>query len=237
MSKYWFDFLANLAYNICMRTKFIYFISVLTFILICLFSTAASSSNSNIANMLPASHEKLKKPIRLNDLCKQVKIVEWRSTPGWKKSTTLTPKAITVVDKTCNLVVKRFYSFVISKKYNPKHIIFKASLSFIPADMDRDGAGFRNLNDIKNRFALRSMKYPLWGYYHRVLNWTWVRNDVFNDNLTINIGFIRVLAHELFHALSSNTGVYSQHSGYAPSVQEERLTQEFLLSLGFSPNY
>ena len=204
-------------------------------ILIGLFSVSATAGDYGKGHMTPLDYEKLAQPISLNGSCKQIRIIEWRPTPGYNNSTKLTSKSAQVVNDTCNLVVENFYRFMDSKKsYRvSRGTKFDTSLSFLPADLSRQGKLPRNLNDIKYRFAYRSDLNPLWGYFQRDTDWAYIRNDVLNDDKTVNKGFVLVTAHELFHAMSYASGVFHQHKpeSYRDSIEEE-MAQQFTEFVG-----
>jgi len=206
---------------------------ILVLFLIAFFSMPAVATDHGYGRMRPMEHEKLPKPVSLSKSCKAVQIIEWKPTPGHVKHTKITKKAIKVVDRSCNLVVQKYYSFVRSKGYKPNVIDFDTSISFLPADLRRHGEAVRNLNDIDYRFAYRSDKDPLWGFYQRKYDWAYITNDVLKDNGKVNKGFILVVVHELFHAMSYSTGVFHQHRPASNrEAIEEELTQQFTEYLG-----
>lgn len=213
--------------------KKLYYILVVFFISV--FSSSALADGYAKGRMRPLEYERLINPVSLSTLCKNVKIVEWRSTPGYTEYTKLDKKTIRIVNATCNLTVKNFYTFIDSKKvyYIDREKQLSTSLSFIPAVLGRSGKAHRNLNDVQYRFAYRSVLEPLWGYFQRHANWAYITNDVLEDDGEINVGFVLVTAHELFHAMSYTTGVFHQHKPVHRKEEiEEELAEQFTEFLG-----
>jgi len=212
------------------------FYRILILIIIGFFSAAAVAGDYGRGQQEPLPREMLPQPIALNGACKEIKIIEWRPTQGHINSTKLTKKAVSVVNSTCNVAVQSFYSFISLKgKYTiSKSTIFDTSLSFMPADMSRDGNKPRNLNDLRYRFAYRSDQNILWGWFQRDSDWAYIRNDVLKDDeKTINETFVKVTAHELFHAMSYASGVFHQHKPKPKKdAIEEAMAQEFTEYLG-----
>jgi len=209
---------------------------------IALFSGNVAAVDHGRGIMTPLQHERLAKPIYLNKSCKNIRVVEWRSTRGYYNSTSPSGKSIEIMNKTCNLAVNNFYRFIkATRKYNVRNQKFDTSLSLIPADIYRHGQRPRNLNDISYRFLYRSKDYDhngsvynIWGYHQRATNFIYIRNDVLQDNAKgENRKFVVVFAHELFHAMSYETGVFKQHRPAADRENiEEKMAQDFTDFLG-----
>lgn len=215
------------------------FYRILILILIGFFSASAVAGGYGKGQQRPMNYEKLDSPIALKDSCKKIRIIEWRPTSGHINSTKLTKKSVNIVNSICNVAVKSFYSFIDSKgKYkiskSTRDKAFDTSLSFMPANMNRGGNKPRNLNDLKYRFAYRSDQSALWGWHQQSADWVYIRNDVLkDDNKTINKMFVVVTAHELFHAMSYESGVYQQHTPASKRhAIEEEMAQEFTEYLG-----
>ncbi len=190
-------------------------------------------------HMLPLEEEKLSKPLFLTGSCRQVKVVEWRPAKGWEQSTGYSPVALDVLNDICQTVLAKFPVFVIKKGYQINtDFVFTQNISLIPGTRKYNGFGYRNLNDVKYRFLNRSKEYdefgevyPIWGYFHRDASYIYIRNDVLNEDMTVNLKFKTVFAHELFHALSYQYDIYNQHRGNKDQVDEE-LSQKFTEYLG-----
>ena len=211
------------------------YVRILVLILIGLFSFSAIGGDYGKGQQRPMPYERLSKPIFLRGVCKKIRIIEWRPTPGYINSTKLTEKSVNVVNSTCNAAVMSFRSFIKSKGgYEIKDVVFDTSLSFMPADMYRSCDAPRNLNDLKYRFAYRTERSPLWGWFQRANDWAYIRNDVLEDDgETINKEFVVVTAHELFHAMSYASGVFQQHKpAEKRNAVEEEMAQQFTEYLG-----
>lgn len=183
--------------------------------------------------MKPQSYEKLESPIRLIDGCDDIFIQEWRSTPGLMETTGPTSKSIKVINEICNLSLNKFPEFAKKKGFVIKSVDekFHTTICMMPADVYDQGTAPRNLNDLKFRFAKRTIRYPLWGYFQRQQNYLYLRNDVLRNNGRINYRFKTVFAHELYHALSYYYGIYYQYSGDKNKI-DEQLAQDFSAYLG-----
>lgn len=210
--------------------------SVLVVILVLFFTVSALAEDRHgYGEMRPLEYERLAKPVSLSGLCKKVQIIEWKPTPGYERYTTITQQAVGVVDGACNMAIKNFYIFIDSKGIYSidKTSYLDTSISFIPADMRRGGDSIRSLNDVMYRFVNRQDKDPLWGFYQRRCDWAYITNDVLRDNGKVNPGFILVVVHELFHAMSYTTGVFNQHRPEEDREEiEEKLAQQFTAYLG-----
>ncbi len=192
--------------------------------------------------MTPLPSERLTKPILLQQACKKVKIVEWRGTPGHIKSTSPSKKSINILNKSCNMMVPKFFEFMKDRhndyKLENTNTKFDTSISFMPYIKGKQGHQPRNLNDIKYRFVYRTKTYTdgevniIWGLFQRAEDWTYVRNDILlSDGKTKNQETEKVFIHEMFHAMSWHYKVFHQHSGNRDNV-EERMAQEFTIYLG-----
>lgn len=176
--------------------------------------------------MTPLPEEKLEQSIFLSGKCAHVEIVEWR---GSRQDSVL-------LDAICQEVLDKFPLFI-KEKTNFKLSrteLFSQSLSVIPFN-----SKFRNLNDTEFRFSARSgIEYdedgavmPILGYHQRSTSFIYVYNVVKIDG-KLNPQFRTVFAHELFHALSFQWGIFQQHSG-DKNIKEEEMAQEFTNWLGY----
>ena len=192
--------------------------------------------------MTPLPSERLTNPISLNHNCKKVKIIEWRGTPRHIKSTAPNNKSINILNKSCNMMVPKFFEFmeIRHNDYNlkNKNTNFDTSISLMPYIKGQHGHQPRNLNDIKYRFVYRPKTYTngevdiIWGLFQRAEDWIYVRNDVLlGDGKTKNQETEKVFIHEMFHAMSWHYKVYHQHSGRR-DYMEEQMAQEFTIYLG-----
>ena len=204
-------------------------------VLVCvLFASNVSADNPYTPGpMVPRAIERLSAPIKLNDLCAEITVVEWRPTPGLENSTSKSEKSIKILNQICNLSV-RFFPQFINKYYDFSDRVenFSQSLCLMPADVNQYGQDVRNLNDISYRFVNRTkaydedgIPYPIWGYHQRSMSHIYIRNDVPNAE------FKTVFAHELFHAMSYQYGIYNQHEGDKDEA-DEKLARKFTRYLG-----
>lgn len=199
-------------------------------------STSDILADSKIQGpMIPLANEKLAQVLTLTGVCKDVKIVEWRPTPGFALSTSYSANALQLLNQTCQKAVNNFYSFLIKEGWHlPKKDNFAQSIALMPANLQRHGADYRNLNDSFFRFFSRTKEYDedgdviaIWGYQQRAINYIYIRNDVYlDDGKHFNSRFVTIFSHELGHALSNYYGVYSLHKGNKNNA-DERLAVRF----------
>lgn len=164
--------------------------------------------------MSPMPAEKLPQPIKLKGPCQGVSIIEWRGS-------SIDYKSVKVIQKTCKLAVTKFEKFIQTQpsyKLSEPVTNFDTQLCLLPLNSKP-----RNLNDIKYRFVRRVVKEDVWGYYQIVTDNIYIRNDPYIGN-QVNPQFRRVLAHEIFHAMSYQYGISEQHSD---DQSEERLAEKF----------
>lgn len=183
--------------------------------------------------MQPRDVEKLSSPVVLDGLCSEVFIIEWRPTPGLENYTSKSEKSIKILNKVCNFAVRSFFKFINIHTINEKEK-FSQTLCLMPAEIDNHGQDVRNLNDINFRFSDRTKEfdengipYPIWGYHQRSAAYIYIRNDV------QSVEFKTVFAHELFHALSWQYGVYNRHYGNKDKA-EERMARRFTRFIGYN---
>lgn len=196
------------------------------------------SSSVYAEGMLPTEAEKLSEPIKLQQECKKIAIIEWKESLAYQNSSQNCSLAIQTIQKTCVKAVKYFPIFV--KKYNfiPDKQDYSFTISLLPANIKRDGADKRNLNDIEGRFADRSKTYddngnpfPIWGYHQRAASHIYLRNDVLlDDGITPNPGFLMVFTHELFHGMSYTSGFFDMHED--KDLDDEMMADEFTVEMG-----
>lgn len=185
--------------------------------------------------MTPLPEEKLPKPIYLQEECRLVAIREWRI----NKSDQTGPEryALGEIDKICQEVVVRFPDFIKYRnlKMEKSYEDFFVSLSLIP-----DDSKSRDLNDLEGRFNGRSSEYdekgkplPILGYHQRDADYIYLYNEVLEDG-HVNLQFRVVLAHEFYHAMSWQYGIYQQYQGNK-DLQEEKMAKQFTDWLGYTP--
>jgi len=198
-------------------------------------STAAFANDSPYEknHMEPFGSERLSSPISLTGNCANVVIVEWRPTPGRQVSTSPSDKAKTAINETCELVVKNFKRFVLLQQYTVGSVNnFSQTISLMPADIQNHGSDLRNLNDFSYRFNSRYKELdedgdviPIWGYHSRSTSHIYIRNDALSSN------FKTVFAHELFHAMSYQFGIFQQYSSNQTAT-DEKMARKFTQFIG-----
>lgn len=186
--------------------------------------------------MRPLPSELLAEPIDLPE-CPGIRIIEWRGTAGRTASTRPSTAAIRVIDCVCDAARRGFDDFVARQGIpTTKHSALHADVCLLPADA-RSGEEYRNLNDVTWRFRSRSFAHAgsalprVWGYHQRSTQTVYLRNDVFNEDGTPNRRFETVFAHEMFHALSYESGLYERHAG-DKDAEEEAMARRFTRGLG-----
>lgn len=202
-------------------------------------ASSAAADEKVRGHMLPFPSEELSNPIKFTDNCASVSIVEWKPTTKLPNGSYPSTESSEIMNKICNLAHKKFVSFVRARGYNTNNIPqLHAEISLLPGHLNLGGTDYRNLNDIDYRFFQRSKSFdmngyaiPIWGYYQRAAHHIYIRNDVLTEKKQKNNEFAFHYAHELFHALSYENGVYSQHTG-DPDAREELLANIFASSLG-----
>ena len=196
-------------------------------LLILLGLTTGAAANPH--SMTPLPNEELSQSLSLTNACSKVNIVEWRQDGGPNEIAKNKLNAI------CNKVIGDFPRFFKNKEYNVTPIEnFTQSVSIIPIDN-----GFRNLNDIIFRFSTRSfIEYDengdlitILGYHQRATSFIYIYNQVLIDG-KLNKQFRTVFAHELFHALSYQFGIFYQHDGNKNETEEE-MAQDFTEFMGY----
>lgn len=203
-----------------------------------LFSAEALAEVHSQGPMTPLESEKLPQSLALTGACANVKVVEWRPTPGFLSSTSYSANALQILDQTCQKAVSNFHAFLVQDGWHVEsRSEFSQSVSLMPADLNRHGEAYRNLNDASFRFFSRTKEYEdgqvvaIWGYHQRATKYIYIRNDVYRDDKKVNNSFKTVFAHELGHALSNYYGIYSSHKGNKDEA-DERLAKNFTKYLG-----
>ena len=199
-----------------------------------------ASAEPRVSTMQPTKQERLPVALKLKD-CSGVQIIEWRPAPGFTH-TGPSDEALAVINQTCKLARSNFGKFLQGENITLKDPRpFAQSLCLIPARLDRSGDEPRNLNDAFFRFSERKKTYNpdgslpiLWGYTQHRTHTVYIRNDVLNDDGTVNHRFVTIFAHELYHAMSWHSGVYASYSEANKSAKDERLARAFTryLNLG-----
>lgn len=174
--------------------------------------------------MQPLAQEKLTRPVALKDKCSKVVIVEWQSQ---NKNSLQTSQSEQVLSDVCNTVVDKFYTYT---RQNKKYDLVQ-NVSILIGD-----SGRRHLNDASSRFYFRSANYeggqivPILGYHQRAANHIYIFNQILfqdkNGNWIANPEFKTVWAHELYHALSYQTGLFHKRPG-DKEQKEEQAAQKF----------
>jgi hypothetical protein len=188
-----------------------------------LFSNLALADEHSM-EMPPEPEELLSNPISLDDICSEVRVVEWRDSGAIGSKPTA--KNIATLKADCKEVMEAFPGFVIGRGFKiTKHSKLHTSVCLLP-----DSTSPRDLNDIYYRFYTRDKSYDEYGHIYEILGYF---QRYYNHIYVINTAATRyrvVFMHELFHAASYYYGIYAQHT--RPS-QEELLAQDFTASLGY----
>lgn len=179
-----------------------------------------------VGHPAPLPEERLDTSYTLTGQCSGVDIVEWQGVPS--------VQAIRVIDNTCNVMVDRFYPFVREMGYSASRRVAPSySLSLLSTS-----TSYRSLNDNYYRFRNRPLfcnkeggrcrpgeqPLPLIGWTDRDIR------AIFLMNSTEASNFQALLAHELFHVLSFESGVFEKH--HSPII-EENLARRFTIQLGY----
>jgi hypothetical protein len=174
-------------------------------------------------NPMPFESERIS-PISLSKECNNVKIIEWR---GDRKESD-----VATINDVCNKVVDGFPKFIKEMGGEVPKTSPKYSLSIIPG-----GNEYRNLNDHKYRFVDRPKFCSVDGRECRsgerpfdLIGYTDFINDHIFINNKINRKFQNTLAHEMFHELSQESGLYDT---YKDPIMDERLADKFSEWLGY----
>jgi hypothetical protein len=183
----------------------------------------AAEPSAEPSALLPFPHERVE-PVALGGACRNLAIVEAQ---GGMPSR---PKR-EIMSAVCNLVVLRFRPFLKSRKVRvPAKLELSATLSLLDPGTEK-----RQLND-PARFANLKLEKPdgspitKYGYYHFDTRHIFLLNDV-GGARGVKPFFLRVFAHEVFHALTHQNDILD--SLPHPSFDtDERLAREFTVSLG-----
>ena len=173
--------------------------------------------------MNPLEKEKLSQPIYLKEKCSKVSIIEWKP----EASSPNNIETISILNEICNKAINNYKKTFIKFKLNSPLL---QSISILPKD-----SNYRSLNDSDFRFYFRSKSYqngsviPIWGYHQRMANAIYIFNEIRTkekDKFITNPQFKETFSHELFHAMSQQSGLYNSHVGNKDEV-EEKLAQKF----------
>ena len=177
----------------------------------------------------PLKTELLAEPIHLTGVCKNIKIVEWRGTP-------ISDGAAALIDSTCNSVLKNWFAFMTVDK----HYSFETPIDTFPPRnlclLPYRGNERRGLNDVEFRFLRSQRGYDGYGNPNRILGYTekfkpytYMMNDVLNEDGTANRQAVIVLAHELFHVLSYHYRIHDHFydKEYDRSRRDEIFADQF----------
>jgi len=187
--------------------------------------------------MTPYAEELLEEPIELAG-CPGVRIVEWRPTAGREAWTAPTWAAVDLLDVTCQVAVAAFHDFVIEETGLSLAPLppWQIDVSLLPSG--REGAVPRTLADHDGRFLARTKKLDaqdrplgIWGYAEHRSHFVYVRNDVLEEDGSTHAKVLAVVAHELFHAMSWQSGL---HDALPPpaSAADEALARAFTIAIG-----
>lgn len=189
-------------------------------------------------SMDPWPSEKFSVPLDLPN-CPWIKIIEWRK-PSQLNYGGFSEPAKKILDETCVKAVKNFSSYITYRKHKVMIDLntFRQSLCLIPALSYYEGLEFRNLNDSNFRFRDREKTYDnqgqlniIWGYTSFRNNTSYIRNDVINEDGTVNNKVVTVFAHELYHAMSWHYHVNDRYHNDAKI--EEDMAVGFTQYLGY----
>ena len=184
---------------------------IIVSLLLCTSAALATTSG----NPMPLPNERLDNPIVLSGVCSDVKIIESR---GRKVD-------VDKLNAVCNKVVDGFPKYI--KHMNGEVDKTKPSytVSIIP-----DGHNHRDLNDQTDRFAGR-IKHCNGSSTHCTTNLdgftSFKHHHIFIGN---NEQIINTFAHEMFHELSQESGLYDT---YKDPAMDERLAEDFARWLGY----
>jgi len=190
-----------------------------------------------VGQMTPFAEELLAQPVELEG-CPGVRIVEWRPTSGREATTGPTPAAVSVLSAVCAVAIDAFDAFVAVEVPFPvpAPADVRVDVSLLPTGSD--GPVARTLADHDGRFARRDKTFTHDGAVHRIGGYTdfasgqvFVRHDVLTGDGSANAYVAMIFAHELFHAMSWQSGLFMTH-GVPRGEADERLARRFTASLG-----
>ena len=154
----------------------------------------------------------LAEPITLPD-CPGLVIREWRSSPYALQQTTPSDAARRTLNELCKLANERYPVFI-EQTYGGDRPSFAIDVQafIMPANSDKDGKLFRNLNDGVFRFKSLFSDCCYWGFYAYKINLLFLRNDVLamdkaTGELKPNKFFRRTFLHEYAHVQNKQSGV------------------------------
>lgn len=188
----------------------------------------------------PFADELLPHPIPLEG-CDGVQIVEWRPRPGAERSTGPSWPAVDALAATCRAALEAFDTFVADESPfpPPPGTPYRIDVSLLPTGAT--GPTARTIADHDGRFASRERTLDhdgrivrISGYAHFASRFVFVRHDVLTDGGAPNEATLEVFAHELFHAMSWQSGLFAQHP-VPRGEADERLARRFTASLGIDP--
>jgi hypothetical protein len=165
-------------------------------------------------------------------------IVEWRSSAALPEETSMSARALEVVDDACKRAFDRYGDFLRARglpqsRVKPDEL---PALSLLPANVALDGREPRALNDVNERFEAVAPGCCYWGLYVESIHHLFVRNDPLTRDVAGVLGpnprFIRTLTHEIGHVLSDAYGVWS--SVAYDRQHDEDLAEDFVAYLGMT---
>lgn len=159
-------------------------------------------------HMEPFKNELLNKPI---NLCENVKLVELHRS--------ISDRQLQDLQETCIVATSNFNRFLDYKNLDQRDIAgFKWQVSFLPIDSQ-----YRHLNDLKYRFINRSHfknVSTIPGYNNPQIKMLFVQDDLEDEHTKT------IFAHELFHAMSWQFGIFRNVEA------DEKLAVEFTNFIG-----
>ncbi len=185
-------------------------LNILSIILIT--GTALADEPRVVGHPKPFPNELLAEPIRLN--CGAI-IYEWRGSYDHD---------VTKLNELCDFTLTKFLEFASIKNLkitNKNPFTFAFSLL-------SEGRYYRDLNDLRYRFAIRATNGQglVWGWTSRNEYWSFILGEP--SHIEFNITFV----HELFHCMSMHYGIFAQHPFGQRPEYDERLAREFTEWIG-----
>lgn len=202
-------------------------------------AAATTQAERDPTDMLPWPSERLPIPISLTR-CSGVKIIEWRASNRFERSTGPSDSAISELDAACVRARMSFSKFIRDKRMVALSLDgFHQDVCLMPADIRQDGNLARNLNDSRFRFLNRDKEYTsdgrlytIWGYTDYAHDTMFMWNKVLNEDGSVNRKFLTIFSHEMFHAMSRYSKLYLNYRG-AVGPQDENMAHQFTTYLGF----
>jgi hypothetical protein len=199
-------------------------------------SMHSAASSASPRDALPRPGERLPAPVRLPHCA--MPIVEWRPTAALPDETTMSERALAVVDESCRRAFDRYADFLRARglPHAAPRTDELPSLSLLPANVALDGREPRALNDVNARFEAVAPGCCYWGLYVESIHHLFLRNDPLTRDAAGVLGpnprFIRTITHEIGHVLSDAYGVWA--SVPYDRQHDEDLAEDFVAFLGMT---